>query len=64
MNFGKNLFKNAICFDNIIDSANQIAGFCQIIVTDNVFEEIFVKFHFTPSKGTLVDKCFRDRKFR
>ena len=41
MNFDKNLLKNTICFDNLTDSANQIAGFCQIVVTLHVFEEIF-----------------------
>ena len=48
MNFDTNLLKNTICFDNLTDSANQIAGFCQIVVTLYVFEEIFVKIHLYP----------------
>ena len=44
-----------ICFDNFTESANQIAGFCQIIETDHVFEEIYVKFRLYPPMRTILE---------
>ena len=39
MSFGKNVFKNVTWFDNLTESANQIAGFCKIIEIGHVFED-------------------------
>ena len=39
---GNNLFQNVVWFDNLTDSTNQIAGYCQIIESNPLFSKRFL----------------------